>query len=295
MKMQSMVRLTFSVALVMSSLAGRALGFEEAEPNQPMQSAHALVPGTGTDIVVHGAIAHHGPSIPDVDFYSFEAQEGDVITLNIDGTTNGLDGSLTLFGPGPAYPVVIFSSDATLDPGSTTEADPRIDPIRLDAAGRYTVAVSSFPVFFRPGGTMTSTRTLSSGEYTLVISGLTSAVQYINIDIKPSSVELAPINPKAKGVIPVALLSSTAFNPLDVEVSTLTFGSTGHERSYQRCAKTGEDLNGDGRPDLVCHFENQLAGFRRGDSAGVIKGKTKGRKLFEGRGDLKVVPEKYTD
>jgi hypothetical protein len=279
----------------MSSLTGTALGVAEAEPNQPIQFGHPLVAGTGSDIVVNGTIAHHGPSMPDVDFYSFEAQEGDVIKVNIDGTTNGLDASLTLFGPGSTYPVLIFSSDATLDSGSTTEADPRIDPIRLNASGRYTVAVSSFPVFFRAGGTMTSTRTLSTGAYTLVISGLTPPIQYISIDIKPGSIELAPINPKGKGVIPVALLSSNAFDALEVDASTLTFGSTGNERSYQRCAKAGEDVNGDGRPDLVCHFDNELAGFRRGDSAGVVKGKTKGGKLFEGRGDLKVVPEKRSD
>jgi hypothetical protein len=96
MNKQSMLRLTHvAVALAMSSLTGTALGVAEAEPNQPIQSGHPLVAGTGSDIVVNGTIAHHGPSMPDVDFYSFEAQEGDVITLNIEGTTNGLDASLT--------------------------------------------------------------------------------------------------------------------------------------------------------------------------------------------------------
>jgi len=212
--------------------------------------------------------------------------------VNIDGTTNKLDANLTLFGPGPAYPVLIMSTDATVDSGSTTEADPRIDGFRLNAAGRYTVAVSNFPILFRAGGTMTSTRTLSSGGYTLIISGLVPPVQYINIDIKPGNAEPAPINPKAKGVVPVALLSSYEFNALDADLSTLTFGATGDERSFRRCGKEGEDVNGDGRPDLVCHFENEAAGFVRGDLAGVVKGKTKSGKSFEGRGDLKVVPEK---
>jgi hypothetical protein len=280
------------MALAAIGVSGTALAVPEEEPNQPIQSGRPLSVGAGGSITVNGAIVHPGPSVPDVDFYSFEAQEGDIITVDIDGTTNGLDANLTLFGPGSAYPVLIFSSDAALDPGSAIEADPRIDPIRLDAAGRYTVAVSSFPVFFRSGGTMTSTRTLSSGAYTLIISGLTPAVQYISIDIKPGNTEPAPINPKAKGVVPVALLSSSEFNALEVDVSTLTFGATGDERTFRRCGKEGEDVNGDGRPDLVCHFANELAAFQRGDSAGVVKGKTKGGKLFEGRGDLKVVPEK---
>jgi hypothetical protein len=294
MNTQRTIRRTLlAMALAALGASGTALAVAEAEPNQPIQSAQPLTVGAGGSITVNGVIVHSAPSVPDVDFYSFEAQEGDVVTVNIDGTTNGLDANLTLFGPGPAYPVLIMSTDATLDsPGSTTEADPRIDAFRLNAAGRYTVAVSNFPILFRPGGTMTSTRTLSSGGYTLIISGLVPPVQYINIDIKPGNAEPAPINPKAKGMVPVALLSSNEFNALDVELNTLTFGATGDERSFRRCGKEGEDVNRDGRPDLVCHFENEAAGFVRGDLAGVVKGKTKGGKSFEGRGDLKVVPEK---
>lgn len=294
MKTQPTIRRTIlAMALAMLGAAGTALAVEETTgANQPIQSAQPLTVGTGGSITVTGAIAHFGASQPDVDFYTFDAQEGDTITVDIDLTTNGLDASLTLFGPGPDYPVLIMSSDAALDQGSETEADPRIDAFRLNVAGRYTVAVSSFPVFFRPGGTMTSTRTLSSGAYTLIISGLVPPVQMMNIDIKPGSNEIAPINPKSKGLVPVALLSSSQFNALDADVNSLTFGASGDERSFRRCAKEGQDVNGDGRPDLVCHFENEVAGFRRGDSAGVVKGKTRTGKLFEGRGDLKVVPEK---
>jgi hypothetical protein len=33
-------------------------------------------------------------------------------------------------------------------------------------------------------------------------------------------------------------------------------------------------VNGDGLPDLVCHFETQLAAFQPGDTVGILKGKT---------------------
>ena len=291
MKKQQMIRRTIlAVALAAFGVSGTALAVDEAESNHPIQSAQPLAVGGGS-ISVNGAIAHFGTSQPDVDFYSFDAKEGDVITVDIGGTTNDLDANLTLFGPGPAYPVLIFSSDATLDSNSVREEDPRIEGFRLPATGRYTVAVSSFPVFFRPGGTMTSTRTMSSGTYGLAISGITPAMQYISIDIKPGNDEPAVINPKSKGVIPVALLSNADFDPFTIDVASLRFGRTGDEASLSRCSKDGRDLNADGKPDRVCHFDNEKTGFTRGSTSAMVKG-TVGGKPFQGNGDLKVVPQK---
>ena len=36
---------------------------------------------------------------------------------------------------------------------------------------------------------------------------------------------------------------------------TLRFGATGEEASLVRCGLAGEDVNGDGLRDLVCHFD----------------------------------------
>jgi hypothetical protein len=120
---------------------------------------------------------------------------------------------------------------------------------------------------------------------------LQPATQWIDIDIKPGNgLEPAPINPKAKGVIPVALLSNSDFNPFEVDVASLKFGRTGTEASYARCSNEGADLNGDTKPDRVCHFHNEMTGFQRGDSAGILTGRV-GGKQFEGRDDLKIVPE----
>lgn len=288
-------RTLLAIALAALGASGTALAVDEVEQNSPIQNAQELTVGSGGSVTVNGVIAHPAPRVPDVDFYKFHGQEGDLITIDIDGTTNDLDTNLTLFDPG--FKVRMRNQDATRDPGSATELDARIDnpPYRLDATGIWTVGVSSAPVFFRDGGTLTSTATLSSGAYILIISGVTPLMQHINIEIKPGSGELAPLNPKAKGTIPVALLSSSEFNALDVNVTTLTFGATGDEASLRRCGKEGEDVNGDGRPDLVCHFENEVANFRRGDLAGVVKGKTNSGKPFTGSGDLKVVPEKRGD
>jgi hypothetical protein len=77
-----------------------------------------------------------------------------------------------------------------------------------------------------------------------------------------------------------------------VDTSSLTFGASGNEASLHRCDLGGEDVNGDGRLDVVCHFENQEAHFTPGVLEGILRGKTTAGRLFEGRGVLKVVPAK---
>jgi hypothetical protein len=92
----------------------------------------------------------------------------------------------------------------------------------------------------------------------------------MTIDIKQKY-----INPKSNGKIPVAILSSTNFDAQSqLEEASLTFGRTGAESSLASCNAAPEDVNGDGLPDLVCEFYNQVAGFQPGDTQGILKGKT---------------------
>ncbi len=95
----------------------------------------------------------------------------------------------------------------------------------------------------------------------------------VRIDIKPGSVP-NPINTKS-GSIPVAILSNPTFDaPFEVNRQSITFGRSGNQASLQSCASGGEDVNGDGRLDLVCHFAAALTGFQVGDMLGTLKGVT---------------------
>jgi hypothetical protein len=113
-------------------------------------------------------------------------------------------------------------------------------------------------------------------------------VMQINIDIKPGE-RIALIHPKSKGRIPVALLSSGTFNALDVDVKSITFGATGNEASLKGCERRGERVDRNRQRDLVCHFETEDAGFATGSLQGVLRGKTRDGRAFEGRGSVKVV------
>jgi hypothetical protein len=95
----------------------------------------------------------------------------------------------------------------------------------------------------------------------------------VDIDIKPGSSPNS-INLKSEGKIPVAILSTKDFNALNVNVQSLTFGRTGNERSLAFCNMGGQDVNGDGLLDLVCHFNTNSSDFHVGDTRGILKGKT---------------------
>ena len=283
-----------------------AQAVNEMEPNDPISSAQRLTivvesgnpTGGATVNGVLGTLS--GPPVADLDFYVFSGTEGDVVTVDIDGGMGGarsVDTILGIFGPGPTYPLLRSNDDVgfPVDSGSISGYDSMIQDFRLPASGDYLVGVSSYPRYFGNEGTtlFTTLSGYSNGDYTLLVTGVTSSLMlHMNIDIKPGKdTSYAPINPKARGKIPVALLGAKDFHVSDVNVDSLTFGHTGNENSLSKCHGR-EDINDDGFPDMVCHFENQRAEFSQTDEEAILKGRLDDGSAFEGRGLLKVVPAK---
>lgn len=109
----------------------------------------------------------------------------------------------------------------------------------------------------------------SSDHYTFE-GGFAANPTSMTIDIKPES-SSNRINPASNGVIPVAILSGAGFSAISsVDITSITFGRTGNEDSRFLCQTEGEDVNQDGLPDLLCHFETQLTGFGPGDTRGFL-------------------------
>ncbi len=267
----------------------------ELEPNDPIYFSQLVLPGLD-EFNIEAVLGNvTGPAVSDLDYFKFSGQAGDVVTIDIDGGIGGkrsVDTFIAIFGPAPSYPLLRMNDDSSpVDEGSMHRFDSRIVNFVLPHTGTYTVGVSHFPRYFSSGGSARDGAP-RNGDYSLVISGVSTPVLHIGIEIKPGSGEVAPLNPKSRGKIPVALLSSERFNALDVDSSSLMFGRNGSEHSLARCGKAGEDVNGDGMLDLVCHFHNQHAGFAKGDIEGVLKGKLIDGQRIEGRALLKVVPEK---
>jgi len=331
---RNQLRQAVAAALLMASAMGNlALADTEVEAdgamgvNDPMFDAQGNLKAqpitfSGGRAEVLGVLGTTSPTatpLQDVDFYSFEAYKGNVLNIDIDNgmkpgqdptqpQKRSVDTVLAIFGPLPSVAKadegLNMPTPFTVDPdgsgGSKDFRDAFIDNFVVPADGIYVVGVSNQPRFFQDGGTVVSTSVTGSfanGGYTLVVTGVIPPVVQVKIEVKPGNPGDAPVNPKAKGVIPVAILSSEAtasspkFDALTVKPYSLTFGKTGGEKSYIGCHKHGIDVNADGLLDLVCTFDNQMANWEVDDVRGVMKGVTEDGTKFEGRGRLKVVPK----
>lgn len=149
------------------------------------------------------------------------------------------------------------------------------------------MTVDPFDIIQRPGdpGFIETSRF----NVRLAAFGFPPPIQ-VDMDIKPGS-DPNSISGMSRGLIPVAILSTPEFDaPTEVDKDSLTFGPTGDEESLAFCPKSGEDVNGDGLLDLVCHFHTQDTGFQCGDTEGVLRGETLDGVPVEGSDSVRIVP-----
>jgi hypothetical protein len=108
----------------------------------------------------------------------------------------------------------------------------------------------------------------------------------VSIDIKPSSFPNS-INIKKNRVVPVAILTTDIFDATDVDPSTLLFGKNGDEASPARTAL--KDVDGDGVPDMILHFNTQDTGLWCGDTSAFLTGETFDGQPIVGSDSIKIV------
>jgi hypothetical protein len=106
------------------------------------------------------------------------------------------------------------------------------------------------------------------------------------IDIKPGSFPNS-INPRSKGVIPVAVLTTSSFDATAVDPATVLFGPAGTEATPVHSAL--EDVDGDGDADIILHFKTQDTGIVCGDTSASLTGETSGGQVIEGSDSIKTV------
>jgi hypothetical protein len=116
-----------------------------------------------------------------------------------------------------------------------------------------------------------------------------------SIDIRPGS-DSNPIHPSGKGNLPVAILGSHTIDVLDVDVTTLAFGSNGAAPSHD-ITKPGafedhlRDVNADGLMDLVSHYRIEDSGIEPDDVETCLTGETLDGTPFDGCDAVRSVPK----
>jgi hypothetical protein len=100
------------------------------------------------------------------------------------------------------------------------------------------------------------------------------------IDVKPGSMPNA-INPRSKGLIPVAILTADEFDaPAMVDPRTVIFGPAGAGMAHSW--PHIEDVDGDGDLDLVLHFPTPATGISCGETEVFLTGETYDGMVIEG-------------
>jgi hypothetical protein len=108
----------------------------------------------------------------------------------------------------------------------------------------------------------------------------------IEIDIMPGS-ERNSVNPRARGVIPVAVLGSATFDVTIVDDRSLRFGPGGAPIAHRRAHL--EDVNLDGIVDLMLHFRTRETGIVCENDTATLTGETLDGQRLEGIDSLRPV------
>lgn len=207
---------------------------------------------------------------------------------NTDGGYNLDDGTTCAFS---AASHSVSNSDPLLDPAGLANNG---GPTQTIALLSGSTAIDTIPPGTNGCGTSipTDQRGISrpqgsgcdTGAFEFVLQTLT-----VVIDIKPGELP-NPINPRSSGTTPVAVLSTERFDAAaQLDMSSLRFGHSGSESSLVGCAPA-QDVNRDGRLDVLCRFSTQRAGFQTGDVQGVLTGTTIGGTSIRGTDSVVIVP-----
>jgi YVTN family beta-propeller protein len=132
--------------------------------------------------------------------------------------------------------------------------------------------------------TVVATVTVPLGSFPQGVAITPDAKILVTIDIKPGS-DPNSINPKSKGVIPVAILTTSTFDATTVDPTTVRFGPTGTETTPVQSAL--KDVDGDGDTDMILHFVTQKTGLQCGDTSASLTGETLDGQMIQGSDAVK--------
>jgi uncharacterized delta-60 repeat protein len=236
--------------------------------------AHAVQAASGDLDLTFGSggrVATDFASDSDVAFALAIQADGKVVVAGRALTGSGFDFALARYNP-----------DGSLD--STFGSGGRVT---TDFANSFDAALA---LAIQADGKLVAAGGVDSGnglDFALArYGGDNSSGLQVTIDIKPG-VFPNSINPKSRGVTPVAILTTAAFDATTVRPTTVRFGATGTEAAAVKSHL--EDVDRDGDTDMILHFNTQNLGIHCGDTEGLLTGETVSGQAIEGSDSIKTV------
>jgi hypothetical protein len=201
------------------------------------------------------------------------AANGDIFVANQGFFPGGVNHIIRV-NPATGAQAVVFSSSSILP--AAIALDAQGDIVAADFFGSVVKvdAVTGTPTVVSSGGSLVSPVGIA-----IVPS---PAVLAVAIDIKPGSFPNS-INPRNKGVIPVAVLTTDTFDASTVDPTTVFFGEAAPVHSAL------EDIDRDGNTDLILHFRTQDTGIACGDTSASLTAVTFSGQEIEGSDSIRTV------
>jgi len=108
----------------------------------------------------------------------------------------------------------------------------------------------------------------------------------LTVDIKPDNAQNV-VSLKSNGKLPVAILSTKDFNATQIDIASIRFGRTGTEVAPANWTK--QDVNKDGRMDLILQFVVQDTGLLCDDTEARLTARTTSGCPAQGRDPIEVI------
>lgn len=288
---ERLVDLTFDTDLVLDTISGLFTRFGGDGPQSQLPALYQAATGAGQDL---SALGFPEASIPPGQQANFRDGATKLILLWTDAPFHRPGDPGDIPYPGPSFGETVGAILA-LDPpkvigiSSGPFGIPDLEEIAaatggvappdgVDCDGDGTIDIA--------GGEPLVCSIAPSGEgigeaITALVEAATEAA--LEIDIKPGS-DPNSINPKSRGVIPVAILTTEDFDAATVDPETVVFADASPVHY------TVEDVDRDGDNDLILHFRTQDTGIAPSDTEACLTGETLGGVLIEGCDSVRTVP-----
>lgn len=130
---------------------------------------------------------------------------------------------------------------------------------------------------------------VSNGLATVFAQGPLASWQRQEVVQVAVNVVPGAVNPRARGVVPVAILGEEDLDVTTLDPTTLALGPGGAAPAHKSGGHLA-DTNGDGIPDLLSHYRIAETGLQAGDATLCVSGETLEGVLVEGCGALATVP-----